>query len=671
LRPGLVVALSIPLVLAMTFAVMKYLGIDLHKISLGALILALGLLVDDAIIAVEMMAVKMEQGFSRVRAAAFAYTSTAFPMLSGTLITAAGFLPIATAASSTGEYTRSMFQVIAIALLLSWIAAVVFVPLLGYKLLPENKAGNGEHATRDVYGTRFYRAFRRLVEACVTHRWLTIGATLAAFAGAVVLFGTVPQQFFPQSSRLELVVDLKLPEGASVEASNRAAARMEEYLARQEGLENYTAYVGSGAPRFYLAFDQQLPAASLAQFVLNTKDLESRERIRAGLLEMLPREFSDVRWRVNRLENGPPVGYVLQYRISGPDRSVARGIADQVAAIMRANPYAEGVHLDTFEPSKIIKAEIEQDRARALGVSSRDIAQVIDAAVNGAPVTDLREDNKLIQIQVRGPGSERSELPLLGSLAIPTPTGATVPLSQLARLEYGFEDGILWRRDRVPTITVRGDVYADIQPPQVMAMLTPQVEKIKLPRGYHIKIGGTVEDAAKGSNSVNAGMPLFVLVVFTVLMVQLGSFSRTLLVILTAPLGIIGVPVFLLLFGKPFGFVAMLGTIALSGMIMRNSLILVDQIEQDLRAGHSGFDAIVGATVRRLRPIVLTAAAAVLAMIPLTGSVFFGPTAVVIMGGLIAATALTLLFLPALYAAWFRVRREAPAKPQPVESAPV
>ncbi|MDZ4076782.1 MULTISPECIES: efflux RND transporter permease subunit [Hydrocarboniphaga] len=656
-RTGLVVALTIPLVLAATFVAMRQFGIDLHKISLGSLVLALGLLVDDAIIAVEMMAVKLEQGYDRLKAAAFAYTSTAFPMLTGTLITAAGFLPIATAASSTGEYTRSIFQVVTIALLLSWIAAVVFVPLLGYYLLPEHafrKSEDEQH--HDIYDTRMYRAFRKAVQTCVDARWTTIVATLGIFVGAIVLFGMVPQQFFPSSTRLELLVDLKLPEGASLDATDEAAKRLEALLKKQEGIENFVAYVGSGTPRFYLALDQQLPAASFTQFVINTHDIKAREALRAKLLEALPLAFPDLRWRVNRLENGPPVGYVLQFRVMGPDRAVAQQIAEKVAAIFRANPYPAGIHLDSYEPSKVIKVKVDQDRARALGVTSSDIAQTISGSLDGAQLSDFREENKLIPITLRGPVAEQKHLNLLGSLSIPT-AGGSVPLAQLAQIEQSFEPGILWRRDRIPTVTVRADIYANVQPPVVVSQLLPEIQKIELPRGYHIETGGTVEDSGKGSASVNAGMPLFLLCVLTLLMIQLKSFSRTVLVFLTAPLGIIGVAVALLLLLKPFGFVAMLGTIALAGMIMRNTVILVDQIEQDITDGHPPQVAIVDATVRRLRPIVLTAAAAVLAMIPLSRSEFFGPMAVAIMGGLIAATLLTLLFVPALYAAWFRVPR--------------
>ncbi len=674
-RTGLVVALSIPLVLGVTFLAMRMAGIGLHNISLGALILSLGLLVDDAIIAVEMMAVKLAQGYDRLRAAAFAYTSTAFPMLAGTLITAAGFLPIATAASSTGEYTRALFQVVGLALLLSWLAAVLTVPLLGYYLLSDKTAAAAglAHDPNAVYQTPFYARFRRAIALCINHRWATIGITAALFAGGVALFATVPNQFFPASNRLELLVDLQLPEGASITETDTVARRLEAMLANIPGLDSEVAYIGSGTPRYFLSLDQQLPSASFAQFVLNTHDLKARERIRTHLLEVLPAQFPDVRWRVNRLENGPPVGYVLQYRVSGPERAVARVYADRIAAVMRANPYAAGVHLDTAEASKRIRIEIDQDRARVLGVSTESVSQLLETAINGATLTHLREHNRLTGVVVRGPPAEREHLELLGSLSVPTASGVNIPLAQIARLNYGLEDGILWRRDRTPTISVRADIHADKQPPEVVADLAPAIAGIEaeLPPGYRIEIGGTVEDSGKGQASVMVGMPLFVLAVITILMVQLKSFSRTLMVVLTAPLGIIGVGLGLLASGKPFGFVAMLSTIALLGMVMRNSVILVDQIRQDLELGRAPFDAIVEATVRRFRPIVLTALAAVLAMIPLTDSVFFGPMAVSIMGGLIAATGLTLIFVPALYAAWFRVPcREATSTSAAVPTQP-
>lgn len=658
-RPGLVVALTIPLALATTFAVMKYFDIGLHKISLGALVLALGLLVDDAIIAVEMMAVKMEQGWDRVKAAAFAYSSTAFPMLSGTLVTAAGFLPIATARSGVGEYTRSIFEVVTIALLVSWVAAVIFVPYLGYRLLPDHHGKDVTPGSHDPYQTPFYRKFRALVARCIDHRWAVIGITAISFVLAVVGFGLIPQQYFPSSTRLELLVDLKLNQGASLQATDAAAKRLEEILAKEPGMDNYVAYIGTGAPRFILPLDQQLQSDNFAQFVLTSKSLEDRERIRAHLLSIFPEKFPDLRTRVLRLENGPPVGYPIQLRLSGDDPKLLRQLASKVADVVRADKDVSNVHLDWEDPIKVVRLVIDQDRAGALGVTSQSVAQFMNNSLMGGPITFMREKNKLIAVSFRGPPDERARLSYLDNTAIPRADGSNIPLNQIAHFEYDFEDGIIWRRNRLPTITVRGDIYGKAQADAIMKQLDPLLNPIRkeMPPGYLLEFGGTVEESAKGQDSVNAGMPLFVIVVLTILMIQLRSFSRVMMVVLTAPLGVIGVCITMLLFGQPFGFVAMLGTIALSGMIMRNSVILVDQIEQDISAGHDPYTAIADATVRRLRPIVLTALAAVLAMIPLSRSEFFGPMAVAIMGGLIAATVLTLLFLPALYAAWFRIRR--------------
>ena len=664
MRTGMVVALAIPLVLAMTFAAMYYFGIGLHKISLGALVLALGLLVDDAIIAVEMMAIKMEQGFDRFKAASFAWTSTAFPMLTGTLITAAGFLPIATAQSGTGEYTRSIFQVVTIALVASWIAAVVFVPYLGDKLLPDlakrhaAKHGTGE-GQNDPHGTPFYQRVRRVVGWCVERRKTVITLTVVLFVGSVVLFRFVPQQFFPASGRLELMVDLKLAEGASLSNTADEVKRLEALLKGHAGIDNYVAYVGTGSPRFYLPLDQQLPATSFAQFVVLANSIEERENLRTWLIETLNEQFPALRSRVTRLENGPPVGYPVQFRVTGEHIDEVRALARKVAAKVRENPYVVNVHLDWEEPSKVIYLNIDQDRARALGVSTANLSKFLQSSLTGSSVSQYREGNELIEILLRGTPQERTALSSLPSLAVPTDNGRSVSLAQIATLEYGFEEGVIWHRNRLPNVTVRADIYGKEQPATLVQQILPSLESVRaeLPDGYLLDVGGTVEDSSRGQNSVKAGVPLFIVVVLSLLMLQLRSFSRTLMVFLTAPLGLIGVTLFLLVFRQPFGFVAMLGTIALSGMIMRNSVILVDQIEQDIAAGMRPWDAIIEATVRRFRPIVLTALAAVLAMIPLSRSVFFGPMAVAIMGGLIVATALTLLFLPALYAAWFRVKK--------------
>ncbi|PRB84245.1 efflux RND transporter permease subunit [Pseudomonas sp. MYb185] len=662
LRTGLVVALSIPLVLAMTFTVMNYLDIGLHKISLGALVLALGLMVDDAIIAVEMMVIKMEQGFDRVKAASFAWTSTAFPMLTGTLITAAGFLPIATAASGVGEYTRAIFQVVTIALLVSWIAAVIFVPYLGYNLLPDMaklhaKKHGGDPRGHDPYATPFYQRVRSTVQWCVAHHWLVIGMTVALFIGSILLFRLVPQQFFPPSGRLELMVDLTLAEGSSLKATEAQALRLEQRLREHPGVDNFVAYVGTGSPRFYLPLDQQLPATNFTQFVVKAKSIDDREQIRKWLMDMLDTEFPELRARISRLENGPPVGYPIQFRVSGEHIEEVRRIAREIATQVRDNPAVSNVHLNWEEPSKVVYLDIDQERARAMGLSTSDVSGFLASQLTGSSVSQFREGDELIEILLRGTPQEREALQQLPSLAIPTGDGRSVALEQVATLEYGFEEGVIWRRDRLPTVTVRGDIHGPEQPASLVQQIMPSLQPIRaeLPDGYRLETGGTMEDSTRGQKSIMQGLPLLGLVVMTLLMVQLRSISRSIMVFLTAPLGLIGVTLFLLAFGEPFGFVAMLGSIALSGMIMRNSVILVDQIEQDIAAGHDRWHAIIDATVRRFRPIVLTALAAILAMIPLSRSVFFGPMAVAIMGGLTVATALTLLFLPALYAAWFRV----------------
>ena len=686
LRTGMVVAISIPLVLAATFLAMDFFNVGLHKVSLGALVLALGLLVDDAIIAVEMMWVKMEQGWERTRAASFAYTSTAGPMLSGTLVTVAGFIPIALAKSATGEYAFAFFQINAIALLISWLAAVVAIPWLGYKLLPDPRAArspgrlarsaprlaslldrlglNGPaHAEdHDVYGTAFYRRFRILVAWCVAHRWLVIGVTVLLFALSIVGMSKVQKQFFPNSTRLELNIELRLPEGSSITAIDREARRLEAWLAEDKAqfdqFEHSLAYIGSGSPRYYLGLDQQLPATNVAQFVILTRSVEAREALRGRLIKLFENGDYAARANISRIENGPPVGYPVQYRVSGEDVQQLRAAAEKVAAAMRGVSALSNVNFDWNELSKAVRIDINQDKARLLGISSQDIASTLNMALNGLAVTSYREGEKSIDVVLRGDEAERTRLASLADLSLPTRSGKSVPLSQLATLAHVFEPGLIWRRDRLPTITVRANLYGHTQPATVVSQLQPAIDEIQqqLPAGYRIAIGGSVEESAKGSGSVMAGLPLFVLAVITILMIQLQSVSRVLMVLLTAPLGLIGIALFLLVFNQPFGFMALLGTIALFGMIMRNSVILVDQIEQDLAAGKHRREAIVESTVRRFRPIVLTAAAAVLAMIPLSRNDFFGPMAVAIMGGLIVATALTLLFLPALYAAWYKVR---------------
>ena len=665
LRTGLVVAISIPIVLAVTFLLMKPAGIDLQRISLGALIIALGLLVDDAIIAVEMMVVKLEQGWETAKAAAFAYTSTAFPMLTGTLITAAGFLPVGFAKSAAGEYTFSIFAVVGIALLTSWVAAVLFIPWLGARILSREKlmAIAAKHAG-DPYASPFYRRFRALVDRCVARRWWVIGLTLATFVLAIAGFKQgVEKQFFPTTNRPELLIDLWLPQGASIQATAAEVKRIEAILAGDPAIKgrvsHYAAYVGMGSVRFFLPLDPQLPNDNFAQFVLMTTDLQAREAVKARLERRLETEFSGLRGRVLRLENGPPVGFPVQFRVSGRDPDTLRRIASEVAAVMRAHPHAKDVHLDWNERIKQVRLRVDQDKARALGISSQELSLITNNLLNGVAITQFREGDQLIDVMGRAEPGDRERLSRLGDLQVHTRDGRFVPLSQIATLTPELEEGLIWRRDRLPTITVRCDLHEGIQAPTVSAAIDPKLAEIRasLPPGYRIAIGGTAEKSGSAEQSIRAVFPLAIVVVVTLLMIQLQSVQRTLLVLLTAPLGMIGVTASLLLFQAPFGFVAQLGVIALFGMIMRNSVILLDQIEQDIAAGHAAWDAIVGATVRRFRPIMLTALAAILAMIPLTRSVFWGPMATAIMGGLFIATVLTLLFLPALYAAWFRVRR--------------
>ena len=685
-RTGLVVALSIPLVLTVTFLMMKLYGIDLQRISLGALIISLGLLVDDAIISVEMMATKMEQGMERSKAAGFAYTSTAFPMLTGTLITASAFTPVGFAQSSAGEYTFSIFAVVTIALIVSWVVAVLFTPYLGYKLLPDLspdapapslfkrvvhgplhrwKPGLISAPTAPhhgaVYDTRFYRRFRALVDWCVSYRKTVILITVAVFALSIFGFRFVQNQFFPSSNRPELIVDLWLPQGASFQATEVQVKRLEDKLKGDDNVLNFVAYVGKGSPRFYLPLDEQLGHANFAQFVIVSRNNKARDVLYDKLNRLLENEFTMLRGRVNRLENGPPVGYPVQFRVIGNEIPVVRNLAFEVASIVRANPNVQNVHLDWNEQVKTVRLEIDQNKARVIGVSSQGLSTVLNSILAGYSITQYRERDKLIEVLARAETEERLDPGKLSELNVPTQSGKWIPLAQIAKIEYGFEEGIIWRRNRQPTVTVRADIRGDVQAPVISKQIDPKLDAVraKLPEYYRIEMAGAIEESAKGENSIIAVMPLMLMVVLTLLMIQLQSFQKTFMVLLTAPLGLIGVAFILLTWNVPFGFVANLGVIALFGMIMRNSVILVDQIEQDIKAGHPQWNAIVDATVRRFRPIVLTALAAVLAMIPLSRSNFWGPMAVAIMGGLISATILTLLFVPALYAAWFRVKKPA------------
>ena len=659
-RTGVVVALSVPLVLAATFVVMYALGMDLHRITLGALIIALGLLVDDAIIAVEMMVVKMEQGYDRMKAAAFAWESTAFPMLTGTAVTIAGFLPVGFAKSGAGEYAGGIFWVVGIALVVSWIVAVVFTPYLGVKLLPASLATQGEHDDPEaIYQTRMYRGLRSVIAACVRWRVTTVLVTAAIFAASIVGFGFVQQQFFPLSERKELFLQLRLPEGSSIGATTKATQDAESLIGPADpDVETFTAYVGQGSPRFWLGLNPTLPNESFAEIVILTKSIEGRERVKARLEKAIAEgALAQARARVDRFTFGPPVGFPVQFRVIGPDPMKVREIAYQVRDAMRVNKNAIDPHLDWNEMSPSVRLVVDQERARALGLNVQDVSQTLQTLLTGLTVTTVRDGIEQVGVVARAAESERLDLGHVGDLTIVSRNGVAVPLAQVARLDFTHEEPILWRRNRDMAITVRADVVDGVQPPDVTAQIQPSLQAIKdkLTPGYRIEVGGAVEESEKANAALFVLFPIMFLVMLTLLMIQLQSFSRLALVFMTAPLGIVGASLGLNLAGKPFGFNALLGLIALAGMIMRNAVILVDQIESDVSSGrHTRREAIVEATVRRARPVVLTALAAILAMIPLSSSAFWSPMAVTIMGGLFVATFLTLLFLPALYSLWFR-----------------
>ena len=659
--PGLVVAITIPLVLAITFVTMYYWGVGLHKISLGSLIIALGLLVDDAIIAVEMMVRKLEEGYDKKTAATFAYEVTSMPMLTGTLITAAGFLPIGLAKSVTGEYTFAIFAVTSAALVISWVVSVYFVPYLGAWLLHTRPMVEGQ--PHELFDTPFYNRFRAMVDACVRHRWVTIAVTVALFAGGIAAMGKVQQQFFPDSSRPEILVDLWLPEGTAQRETEATARRFEARLMKEAGVASVTTWIGSGVPRFYLPLDQIFPQSNVAQAILLSQDLVARERLRKALPAILATEFPEVRGRVKLLPNGPPVAYPVMFRVMGPDADQVRQWADQAKDLLRSHPSTRGVNDNWNERIKVLRLEIDQDKARALGITSQAIAQGARTTFSGNTIGQYREGDKLVDIVLRQPADERNAITDLGNAYLPTSSGKPIPLTQIARIGMVWEPGVMWREGRKYAVTVQSDVVDGVQGPTVTAALWPALQDLqkRMPPDYEIRIAGAQEQSSKGSGSIVVGLPVMLFLVLTLLVLQLQSFARAMLVLLTGPMGIAGVAAALLVLDRPFGFVALLGVIALMGMIMRNSVILIDQIEQDRARGRPAWDSVVEAAVHRFRPIVLTAAAAVLAMIPLTRSVFWGPMAVAIMGGLIVATALTLLALPAMYAAWFRVRQPAPS----------
>ena len=670
-RTGLVVAASVPLVLGAVALVMLAMGWNLERISLGSLIIALGLLVDDAIIALETMVVKMESGWDRAKAAAFSYSATAMPRLTGALVTVAGFLPIGLSKSTSGEYAGGIFWIVGTAVLFSWLVSGLFTPYLAVKLLPENLAKH-EHGA-DPYDTPFYRKLRRLIEMAIERRWWVIGTTAAALVLALAGMKLVPQQFFPNSSRPELVVEVRMKEGASFAATTEQVKKMEAVLAKDTDIKYFTAYTGGGAPRFYLALNPELPNPGYAQFIVMTKDIEAREHVRSRLMAAADAQFPDAWVRVTRLELGPPVGFPVQFRVVGPDTQKVRSIAREVEQVVAASPFVRDVQLDWNDPVRAMRVDLDQDKARALGLTPAEVALVTRTVMNGATISQLREHEDLIDIVARAVPSERTNLDTLKDINLHTRNGTVVPLSQVARVSYALEEPVLWRRNRDMAITVRADVKDGQQGVSVTQAIRPGLADIeaKLPAGYRIDVGGAVEESDKANKALLAVAPLMLVTILLILMLQLQSFTRMWMVLATAPLGLIGVVSALLLFHAPLGFVAILGIIALGGMIMRNAVILIDQVQSEMEQGRDPWNAVLDAAVHRTRPVVLTAAATVLAMVPLTRSVFWGPMAIAIMGGLSVATILTIFFVPSLYAACFRVGRAgAPAVVPPISLAP-
>jgi multidrug efflux pump len=650
-RSGAVVALSIPLTMAIIFPIMELIGIDLQRISLGALIIALGLLVDDAMTTVDVMTSRLAQGDTKEDAATFAYSSLAFPMLTGSFVSAAGFVPIGLAKSSAGEYTFSIFAVVGIALIVSWFVAVLFAPLLGVAILKKpTEAVSADEGT-------VLTVFRRILLAAMRARWITIGATLACFVASILALPLVPRQFFPASDRSELVVNLALPQNASIYASEDMANKFEALLKNDADIKSWSAYVGRGAIRFYLPLDVQLAHDFFSQYVIIAKDVSARDRLRARLEAALDEKFPSVVGRIAPLELGPPVGWPVQYRVSGPDITEVRSTALRLAEVMGSNPAVKKINFDWMEPGRQVRINIDQDQARRLNLSSQALAVVLNGVVSGQPVTRVRDNIYLVDVVARATDEQRASLATLQSLQIPLENGRTVPLGQLATFEFGQEHPLIWRRQRIPTLTVQADAASGMTPEGAVAALSPAIEKLNasLPPDYRIEVGGTVEESGNSQRSVFARVPLMLFLMITFLMIQLQSFSRLFLVLSIVPMGLIGIIAALLIFQKPLGFVAILGILALLGMIARNAVILVEQIETEREQRSQPWEAVVEATVSRFRPIVLTGISTVLGLIPIAPTVFWGPMAFAIMGGLLVATVLTLIVTPALYVVWFRI----------------
>ncbi|WP_283186276.1 efflux RND transporter permease subunit [Rhizobium leguminosarum] len=656
MRAGLVVAIAIPLVLAITFMVMFYTGISLQRISLGALIIALGLLVDDAMIAVEMMVARLEAGDSLTKAATYVYTSTAFPMLTGTLVTVAGFIPVAFNKSNAGEFTFTLFVVIAVSLVVSWMVAVVFTPLIGVTILPKTMKKHAEHKGR------FAKTFSNVLQFCLRWRWMTIVATVLLFAGSIVGLSMVQQQFFPSSDRPELIVDWNLPQNSSIAETSRQMAQFEhEMLTDNPGIEHWSTYVGRGAPRFVLSFDVQPADVSFGQTVIVTKGLDVRDKLKQQMETYLQKTFPGTDAYVKLLDIGPPVGKPIQYRVSGENLQTVRDLAQKLGSIVGTYPSLRNIAFDWNEPARVVKMDVLQDKARQLGVSSQDIAMALNTVVQGNAVTQVRDDIYLVDVIGRAAEKERGSIDTLLDLQLQSSSGQSVPLSSVATFHYELEQPTIWRRDRIPTITIKAGIGDATQPATVVKALSDKVSAFEktMPAGYSVKIGGAVEESAKSQGPIAKVAPAMFVIMATLLMIQLQSFHRLFLVFSVAPLALIGVVVALLASNSPLGFVALLGVLALVGILIRNSVILIVQIEELRAEGMSAWKAVVEATEHRMRPIMLTAAAATLALIPISHEIFWGPMAYAMMGGIVVGTALTLLFLPALYVAWFRIPREA------------
>jgi len=656
-RVGIVVAAAVPLTLAAVFIVMAATGKDFDRITLGSLILALGLLVDDAIIAIEMMVVKMEEGYDRIKAAAYAWSHTAAPMLAGTLVTAIGFMPNGFAKSTAGEYTSNMFWIVGIALIASWIVAVVFTPYLGVKLLPDIPKHEGGHAA--IYDTPRYNQFRELLGTIIRRKWLVAGSVVGAFVVAVLGMGLVKKQFFPTSDRPEVLVEVQMPYGTAIEQTSEAAAKVEAWLAKQPEAKVVTAYIGQGAPRFFLALSPELPDSSFAKIVVLTPGEKEREALKFRIREAVTNGLApEARVRVTQIVFGPPSPFPVAFRVMGPDLDTLRDIATQVRAVMQASPQMRTVNTDWGDRVPALRFSIDQDRLQSIGLTSSDVAQQLQFLLSGIPITDVREDIRSVQVTARAAGNIRLDPSKIADFTLVGRVGQRIPLSQIGSTEIDMEDPILRRRDRTPTITVRGDIAEGLQPPDVSTAILKQLQSViaKLPAGYAIEEGGSIEESGKANSALAPLFPIMIALTLLTIILQVRSMSLMWMVFATAPLGLIGVVPTLLIFQQPFGINALVGLVALSGILMRNTLILIGQIRSNEKDGLAPFHAVIEATVQRSRPVILTAVAAMLAFIPLTHSVFWGTLAYTLIGGTFAGTVLTLVFLPALYAIWFKIK---------------